>query len=173
MLSLRSFLEELPDDEVLRISEPVQVDYHPTALVLALEKQRRFPVVYIENPVGFDVPIVSNIFADRNRIARIAGAKPGHFNEAWTRALENPTPPVMVSSGPIHERVFLGNEADAALLPISRHFQQDAGRYIGSGILVCKDPDTGARNLSFQRLQLKGPNRFGASPKGDPTAVFA
>jgi 2,5-furandicarboxylate decarboxylase 1 len=163
MLSLRSFLEELPDDEVLRISEPVQVDYYPTALVLALEKQRRFPVVYIENPVGFDVPIVSNIFADRNRIARIAGAKPGQFNEAWTRALENLTPPVMVPTGPIHERVFLGNEADAALLPISRHFQQDAGRYIGSGILVCKDPDTGARNLSFQRLQLKGPNRFGAS----------
>ena len=31
------------------------------------------------------------------------------------------------------------------------------------GILVCKDPDTGVRNLSYQRLQLKGANRFGAS----------
>jgi UbiD family decarboxylase len=46
---------------------------------------------------------------------------------------------------------------------ISRHFEKDAGRYIGSGILVCKDPDTGVRNLSYQRLQLKGPRRFGAS----------
>jgi UbiD family decarboxylase len=59
--------------------------------------------------------------------------------------------------------IHLGAEVDAGLLPISRHFQQDAGRYIGSGILVCKDPDTGVRNLSYQRLHLRGPNRFGAS----------
>ena len=43
------------------------------------------------------------------------------------------------------------------MLPISRHYEKDAGRYIGSGILVCKDPDTGVRNLSYQRLQLKAP----------------
>ena len=66
-------------------------------------------------------------------------------------------------NGPVHDRVVQGNELDAGALPISRHFEKDAGRYIGSGILVCKDPDTGVRNLSYQRLQLKGPNRFGAS----------
>jgi 2,5-furandicarboxylate decarboxylase 1 len=163
MASLRTFLDELPEDEILRISEPVQLDYCPTALVLALEKNKRFPVVLIENAIGCDVPIVTNIFADRKRIARIAGAEPGQFNAAWSRALNHLTQPVIVSSGPIHERVFLSNEVDAEKLPISRHFQQDAGRYIGSGILVCKDPDTGVRNLSFQRLQLKGPNKFGAS----------
>jgi UbiD family decarboxylase len=63
----------------------------------------------------------------------------------------------------VHEVVVQGNELDAGSLPISRHFEKDAGRYIGSGILVCKDPDTGVRNLSYQRLQLKGPCRFGAS----------
>jgi UbiD family decarboxylase len=30
-------------------------------------------------------------------------------------------------------------------------------------VLICKDPDTGVRNLSYQRMQLKAPNRFGAS----------
>src|SRR6202035_5247631 len=65
--------------------------------------------------------------------------------------------------GPVHDVVMQGNQVDVATLPISRHFEKDAGRYIGSGILVCKDPDTGVRNLSYQRLQLKGPNRFGAS----------
>jgi UbiD family decarboxylase len=63
----------------------------------------------------------------------------------------------------VHDVVVQGDQVDAGTLPISRHFEQDAGRYIGSGILVCKDPDTGVRNLSYQRLQLKGPNRFGAS----------
>ena len=89
----------------------------------------------------------------------MVGAEPGGFNDAWVRALANLTPPTVVTSGPVHDRVLQGNELDAGALPISRHYEKDAGRYIGSGILVCKDPDTGVRNLSYQRLQLKGANR--------------
>lgn len=163
MASLRTFLDSLPPEDVLRLSDTTPLDYKPTALVLELERQKRFPVVYIERPDGFDMPVVTNLFADRDRIARMAGVQPGQFNEAWQRVLEHPIPPRLVASGVVQEAVFLGNEADAGALPISRHFQKDAGRYIGSGILVCKDPDTGVRNLSFQRLQLKAPNRFGAS----------
>jgi UbiD family decarboxylase len=161
--SLRTFLAELPDDDILRISEPTELDYLPTALILELEKRRRTPVVMIERPKGFDCPVVANLFASRDRIARMVGAKPGGFNDAWVRALANLMPPTTISRGPVHDRVVQGNELDAGTLPISRHYEKDAGRYIGSGILVCKDPDTGVRNLSYQRLQLKGPNRFGAS----------
>lgn len=161
--SLRSFLAELPDDDILRISEPMELDYVPTALILELEKRRRTPVVIIERPVGFDSPVVANLFASRDRIARMVGVAPGGFNDAWGRALANLIPPIVVDGGPVHDVVVQGNELDAGVLPISRHFEKDAGRYIGSGILVCKDPDTGVRNLSYQRLQLKGPNRLGAS----------
>jgi 2,5-furandicarboxylate decarboxylase 1 len=161
--SLRTFLAELPDEEVLRISEPMELDFLPTALILELEKRRRTPVVLIERPVGFDMPVVANLFASRDRIARMVGAPPGGFNDAWVRALADLVPPSIVGSGPVHEIVLQGSDLDAGTLPISRHFEKDAGRYIGSGILVCKDPDTGVRNLSYQRLQLKGPGRFGAS----------
>lgn len=161
--SLRTFLAELPEDEFFRISEPIELDFLPTALVLELEKRRRTPVVMIERPKGFDVPVVANLFASRARIARMVGAAPDAFNDAWVRALAHLIPAVMVDAGPVHEMVVQGNELDAGSLPISRHFEKDAGRYIGSGILVCKDPDTGVRNLSYQRLQLKGPCRFGAS----------
>jgi UbiD family decarboxylase len=160
---LRSFLAELPEDDVLRISEPLDPDYLPTALILELEKRRKTPVVVVERPKGFETPIVANLFASRARIARMVGVEPGGFNDAWVRALANLIPPVLVRRGPVHDFVTQGNEVDAGTLPISRHFEKDAGRYIGSGILVCKDPDTGVRNLSYQRLQLKGPNRFGAS----------
>ncbi|HEX3442927.1 MAG TPA: UbiD family decarboxylase [Pseudolabrys sp.] len=161
--SLRTFLAQLPEDEIFRVSEPIDLDFLPTALVLELEKRGREPVVIIEQPNGFDRPVVANLFASRNRIARIAGTQPGKFNEAWVRALSNLLPPVIVPNGPVHDVVVQGAGVDAGALPISRHFQKDAGRYIGSGILVCKDPDTGVRNLSYQRLQLKGPDRFGVS----------
>jgi UbiD family decarboxylase len=161
--SLRSFLAELPDNDTLRIREPMELDYVPTALILELEKRRQTPVVIIDCPKGFDGPVVANLFASRDRIARMVGAPPGGFNKAWVRALAHMIPPLVVGYGPVHDVVVQGNQVDAGALPISRHFEQDAGRYIGSGILVCKDPDTGVRNLSYQRLQLKGPNRFGAS----------
>ncbi len=163
MASLRTFLDTLPEHEVLTVDEEIDLDYYPTALVLALEQAKRFPVVRFNRPKGYDVPVIANLFGDRDRIARMVGVGPGEFNAAWTRALERPMPPEMVRSGPVHERIARANECNAGLLPLSRHFEQDAGRYIGSGILICKDPDTGVRNMSFQRMQLKAPNRFGAS----------
>jgi UbiD family decarboxylase len=163
MTSLRTFLSEVPEDEILRVREPVNLDYVPTAMVLELEKQKRYPIIYLENPEGFDMPVVSNLFADRRRIARIAGVETQQFNQAWIEAEEHPHPPVIVPSGPVQQVICLGEQVDVTSLPISRHFEQDAGRYVGSGVLVCKDPDTGVRNLSYQRLQIKGPNRFGAS----------
>lgn len=161
--SLRSFLAELPDDEVLRIEEPTDLDYLPTALVLELERRNRGPVVIIERPKGFAGPVVANLFGSRERIARMVGVERGRFNDAWTAAISNLREAVVVDGGPVQDVLIQGAELDAGALPISRHFEKDAGRYIGSGILVCKDPDTGVRNLSYQRLQLKGPDRFGAS----------
>jgi len=163
MPSLADFLKQLDPNEVLEIVEPTDLDYFPTALVLEMEKRQRAPVIWLEQPKGFDMPVVSNLFADRGRIARMAGVAPGHFNAAWLKAEANPIAPRIVSSGPVQEVVLTGSDVDAGRLPISRHFTQDAGRYISSGILVCKDPDTGVRNLSYQRLQLKAANRFGAS----------
>jgi UbiD family decarboxylase len=161
--SLRSFLSDLPESEILRIREPIELDHVPTALVLELERRQQTPVVIIEQPRGYDIPVVANLFASRERIARMAGAPPGGFNDAWTHALGNMIPPTLVNHGAVQESVIEGSRLDAGKLPISRHFAKDAGRYIGSGILICKDPDTGIRNLSYQRLQLKQPNRFGAS----------
>lgn len=163
MTDLRSFLQELPEEDIFRVTEPFDLDYTLTAMVLELEKRRKFPVIYIEKPAGFDMPVVANLFASRQRIAQMAKTTASGFNAAYLKAETNPIPPVIVDSGPVQELQFVGDEVDVTRLPISRHFEQDAGRYISSGILVCKDPDTGVRNLSYQRLQLKDQNRFGAS----------
>ena len=69
MTSLREYLESLPEDQILRIQQPLQLDYNPTALVLELEKRQQYPAVWVEDPQGFDMPVVMNLFADRQRIA--------------------------------------------------------------------------------------------------------
>src|ERR1700722_18467658 len=90
--SLRSYVESLPAADVIRISDPIDIDHVPTALVLELESRRQTPVVLIDRPIGFDTPIVTNLFASRDRIARMAGVEPGGFNEAWVKALRHPPP---------------------------------------------------------------------------------
>ena len=160
--SLRTFLAELPEGELLRVDSLDDLDYVKTALVLELDARKLHPVVRFDPPGG-GVPVVANLFADRDRIASMAGTIRSGFNATWSHALEHQLPAVVVEAGPCQEVIERGGEVDAAELPITRHFEGDAGRYISSGILVCKDPDTGVRNLSFQRLQLKASDRFGAS----------
>lgn len=69
--------------------------------------------------------------------------------------------PVMVEDGPVKE-VKLGKGAfDLTELPVHVAGQRDGGPVIGSGLVITKDPDTGARNMSFHRLQIKGPDKSG------------
>lgn len=70
-------------------------------------------------------------------------------------------PPVMVATGPVKEVKLKQGEFDLTQLPVHIAGQRDGGPVIGSGLVVTKDPDTGQRNLSFHRLQIKGPGKSG------------
>ncbi|MGZ3352199.1 MAG: UbiD family decarboxylase domain-containing protein, partial [Xanthobacteraceae bacterium] len=69
--------------------------------------------------------------------------------------------PVMVEDAPVHERQFKVGEFDLTTLPTHISGLHDGGPVIGSGLVVTKDPDTGQRNVSFHRLQIKGPAKTG------------
>lgn len=69
--------------------------------------------------------------------------------------------PQMVASGPVKEVKLARGEFDLRKLPVHVAGERDAGPVIGSGLVVTKDPDTGQRNLSFHRLQIKGPDKSG------------
>lgn len=68
----------------------------------------------------------------------------------------------MVQDGPVKEIKKFGHEVDLTTLPIHQSGERDAGPFITAGLSVTKDPDTGRRNVSFHRLQLKGKNKTGA-----------
>jgi UbiD family decarboxylase len=164
--SLRGFLdawEQAHPDDVLRIKEPTSPDFVPTALAMELERRGDTPIIVLENPTHGDIPLVANVFGSWERAAGVLGATREGFNDAWLAGERRAAPPVVVESGPVHDVVAIGDEADAEKLPIPWHFAGDAGRYLSAGILVANDPDTGVRNLSYQRMQLKGPRKFGVS----------
>lgn len=69
--------------------------------------------------------------------------------------------PRMVETGPVKEVKLGKGELDLTQLPVHVAGQRDGGPVVGSGLMVSKDPDTGARNVSFHRLQIKGPAKSG------------
>ncbi len=60
----------------------------------------------------------------------------------------------MVDDGPVKEVKLIGDEADIRNVPIPIHSEGDAGRYLGSGVTITKDPETGIRNEAILRMQL-------------------
>jgi len=69
--------------------------------------------------------------------------------------------PHMVDDAPVKEVKLPRGEFDLTTLPVHVAGQRDGGPVIGSGLVVTKDPDSGQRNVSFHRLQVKGPNKSG------------
>lgn len=164
--TLRAFLESVEADDaggILRIRDKVALDYDATALVMEMEKTGRSPVVWFERVGDSPFPVVTNLYGSRRRYALALGVPEERLIEEWAARNERTLPPVVRKSGPIHDVVLTGKAVDLGRLPIMRHFADDAGPYITNAILVAKDPDTGVRNASFHRMQLKGRNRLGTS----------
>ena len=155
--TLRRFLEQVeaadPGD-LWRISSRVALDHDVTALAMELERGGRSPALWFEDVAGSAFPVVANIFGRRARYALGLGVPPERLIRDWGAYGERRIAPLLREAGPVHDVVATAAEVDLATLPIMRHFDCDAGRYITNGILIAKDPDTGVRNASFHR------NRF-------------
>jgi UbiD family decarboxylase len=164
--TLRSFLDQVAADNpasLWRIAEPVNLDHDVTAVAMELERTGRAPVLWFEHVGNFPFPVIANVFGDRRRYALGLDVPQERLIRDWGILGERRIKPVMRPRGPIHDVVATGDEVDLNRLPIMLHFDCDAGRYITNGILVAKDPDTGVRNASFHRMQIKGKNRLGTS----------
>jgi UbiD family decarboxylase len=161
---LQSYLASLNEGEdLLKIEKKVPRDYAITALAMQLDQKKVDKVLIFPNIEGYSIPLVTNIFASRKRIARMIGCAEEDLAKGWLEAEEKRIKPEIVAEGSVQECLLTGDEVDVTKFPVMCHYVTDAGRYITSGIVVAKDPDTGIRNLSFHRIQLKTPTRAGIS----------
>ena len=163
---VRSFiaaLERAHPGEVVRISDPVDIEYDVMAVVLEYERRRRFPVLLFEKVHGHDIPIVANVVASRRALAFALGTDEAGVAREYARRIAERHRPVVVADAPFRQRVLTGAELDLGRLPVPVYFPGDAGRYLTAGMLVARDPDTGVETEGYHRFQLKGPDRMGVS----------
>ena len=157
-----AYAKEFPD-EVVRVTEPVSLEYEVMALVLEYERRRRFPILLLESLRGSAIPIVCNVVASRRALAFALGVPESALALEYARRIKDTIKPVVVTDAPFRHTRVTGRDVDLARLPIPTYFPGDAGRYLTAGMLVARDPETGVETEGYHRFQLKGPDRLGVS----------
>jgi 2,5-furandicarboxylate decarboxylase 1 len=115
---------------------------------------------YFADVAGHSMPVTCNFLSSTANVMTVLGLDVAGVRAAMERAIAQPLPCRPVREGPVQEVVRLGSEVDLGTqLPILQHTERDGGRYITSGVVIARDPETGVYNASFHRLQLLGPDR--------------
>src|SRR2546426_368211 len=163
---LRSFVAAYArahPDEVIRIAEPVAIEYDVMASMLEYERRRRHPILIFEKVAGYDIPIVTNVVASRRALAFALGVAENALAAEYARRIKEYVKPVVVPDPPVRHRVLTGADVDLGTLPVPLFFPGDAGRYLTAGMLVARDPETGVETEGYHRFQVKGADRMGVS----------
>jgi len=170
---LDSVKKELPDDYV-EVTRPVNPDnYDVTAILEHLTQKNQFPMVVFKNPSNLQgkeagIPIVSNVFARRERCALALDWPVDQPNLPlsleYARLERENVAPVEIKKGeaPVKEIILQGKEADPSILPGVRHYEMDLSP-VFTMTLVMKDPDTGIYDITFAKAFYKGSQRLGIS----------
>ena len=154
---MRSWIRELESaQELIRIDQPVD----PLTQMGSLLYQSREKALLFENlPHGWRS--LGQAPANFRHAALAFGAPQEQVVPLIAQRMGKLIAPRMVETGPVKELKLRKGEFDLTQLPVHVAGQLDGGPVIGSGLVVTKDPDTGQRNLSFHRLQIKGPDKSG------------
>ncbi len=174
--SLSTFLDEISKipGELIRISRPVKPQaFEATAILEHLHRRDDNSVVLFEEPENLfgkpsGIQLVSNVFATRERIARAIGHPVDQSRLPLSLEMarcDNESIPATVCQGaaPVHEKIFIGEDADVRNLPVVRHYEKDLGPVM-TMVVGIRDPDEGFYELSFAKTFYKdNPRRMGAS----------
>jgi 4-hydroxy-3-polyprenylbenzoate decarboxylase len=180
---LRDFIQQLEaGGELRRIGMPVSPVLEMTEICDRTLK-RGGPALLFEQPTGYDMPVLGNLFGTTQRVARALGQESIDDLREVGRllsALKEPDPPKglrdawnklplfrkVLDMAPRHvrnaacqEQVFEGAQVDLARYPIQTCWPGDAGPLITWGLTVTRGPGQSRQNMGIYRQQVIGPNR--------------
>ena len=157
--SLRDYVRFLKKrGELLEYDEPVDVRYELSAVTKRYDGEK---TILFKNVRGYSIPVLTNLFCKRDRFSDVLQVPTELVVETIVERAKKPIETELVDSGPVKDRVYRGGFDLQDMLPIPTHHEKDAGPYITSGVIIAKDPDTGVRNASYARMQVKGPRKLG------------
>ncbi|MDD5114297.1 MAG: 4-hydroxy-3-polyprenylbenzoate decarboxylase [Methylobacter sp.] len=180
---LRDFIKQLEKQgELKRITVPVSPNLEMTEIADRVLKQAG-PALLFENPVGYNIPVLANLFGTPRRVAMGMGAQsvselrgigellaylkepepPKGMKDAWEKfpvfkQVLNMAPK-LISSPPCQELIRIGDEIDLSEYPIQTCWPEDAAPLITWPLVITKGPNKERQNLGIYRQQVIGKNK--------------
>lgn len=156
---MRSFLSELRKRDLL-ITVKREVDRRFELAAVLKNIAREGKAAFFEKVKGSPFPVVSNILGSRQMLAQALGCEPEATASEFSRRSKLGLATRLVKDAPVKEVILKGKEASLEEFPIVVHCEKDAGPYLTAGIAITKDPDTGTRNVSMNRIFYGGGNQL-------------
>jgi 4-hydroxy-3-polyprenylbenzoate decarboxylase len=179
----RDFLTKLEErGELRRVSAPVNPRLEMTEICDRVLR-RGGPAVLFEQPTGFDIPVLANLFGTPKRVALGMGEESvdalREIGELLA-FLRQPEPPKGMRDAldklPIFRKVMNmapktrrsapwqanaqeGPDVDLGRLPVQTCWPGDAGPLITWGLVITRGPEKERQNLGIYRQQVIGRNR--------------
>lgn len=181
---LRDFIQMLEArGELKRITQPVSPVLEMTEIA---DRTLRAggPALLFENPVGFEIPVLANLFGTPERVALGMGQEsvsalrdvghllaqlkepepPKGFKDAWEKLpvfkqVLN-MGPKLVKSAACQAVVTEGDAVDLYRLPIQTCWPGDAGPLVTWPLVITRGPNKSRQNLGIYRQQLIGRNKL-------------
>ncbi|TMO65050.1 4-hydroxy-3-polyprenylbenzoate decarboxylase [Pseudoalteromonas aurantia] len=181
---LRDFINRLEEQgELVRITQPISTKLEMTEIADRTLRAEG-PALLFENPIGFDIPVLANLFGTPKRVAMGMGQSDvSELREVGKLLafLKEPEPPKgikealgqipvfkqvlnmpakEVRKAPCQQIVLSGDDVDLTKLPIQHCWPGDAAPLITWGLTVTKGPYKKRQNLGIYRQQLVGKNKI-------------
>ncbi|MCC2625399.1 MAG: 4-hydroxy-3-polyprenylbenzoate decarboxylase [Burkholderiales bacterium] len=181
---LRDFIAHLEQiGQLKRVQEPVSPDLEMTAFCDTVLKNDG-PAILFENPTGFDMQVLGNLFGNTRRVALAMGKtdlKDLRALGQFLADLKEPQPPKglkdavdklpivkqlynmlprVIKQAPVHEIVIDKNSIDLHKLPIWRCHAEDIAPLITWGLVVTRGPYKKRQNLGIYRQQVISKNKL-------------
>ncbi|MCL5961318.1 MAG: UbiD family decarboxylase [Chloroflexi bacterium] len=168
MADLRYFLsrlrEERPQD-ILEINSEIDGQYELSYLQWKLEESGRFPLVIANKVRNFNgerskFPIVTNVFASRDRCAWSIGSTSEGVAFEYAERVRRRRPTELTPSGaaPSQAVIKRGDEVDLYQLPAPVHHEWDPGPYLTAGFVTMKWPGLETYNQGLHRCYIRSKN---------------
>lgn len=156
-LRLRTALERLDAaGRLLKVESRVDPNLELAGIAVKLDQG---PAVLFENVTGYDMPVFANALANNDNALAVFDTDMAGVREVMGRGLTHSIKPVMSDVGASQEEVIDSGIDVERLIPILKHAEGDGGKYLTSGVVIAKDPETGLRNCSFHRFEIIGPKQ--------------
>jgi len=181
--SLREFIAALEQiGELKRVKQEVNPKLEMTELCYRSRKAKG-PALFFENPKGYKIPMIGNLYGTGKRVAIALGQKevkdlrkigevlaylktpalPNNLSDALKvlpkfRKLAHVNPKV-ITQPKCQQNIIQAQDVDLNKFPIQTCWPKDAGKLITYGLVISKGPLKQRQNIGIYRMQVIAKNK--------------